>query len=241
VPHWLEVARANREHIVGIKIRVGESTTGDLGTDPLEVALDVADQLELPLMAHVGAPPPSLGAILEMLRPGDVLTHCFRPFPNAPILAGDRVRPEVLAARERGVVFDVGHGAGSFSFDTTRRMLEQGFLPDVISSDVHAMNTDGPAFDNLVTMSKLLSLGMPLGDVVAAATARPRQLIRRPELGTLGPGSAGDATILELAEGRFDYRDVTGAKLEGRQRLLLRGIVLHGQPWPHEDRDIAMR
>ncbi len=107
---------------------------------------------------------------MTRLRKGDVLTHCFRPYPNAPSAPGGGVRDEVLAARERGVIFDIGHGGGSFGFGTTKAMLDAGFLPDAISSDVHCLSIEGPAFDLLVTMSKFLCLGVDLPTVVRAAT-----------------------------------------------------------------------
>ena len=91
-----------------------------------------------------------------MLRPGDVLTHAFRPFPNAPCTAQGTVKPAVLAARKRGVLFDIGHGKGSFAFKTARAMLANGFQPDTISSDIHVLCIDGPAFDQVTTMSKFL-------------------------------------------------------------------------------------
>ena len=105
-----------------------------------------------------------------MLRPGDVLTHAFRPFPNSPATAQGTVKPEVLAARKRGVIFDIGHGKGSFSFKTTRAMLANGFMPDTISSDVHKLCIDGPAYDQVTTMSKFLCMGVKLNDVIAAST-----------------------------------------------------------------------
>ena len=127
------------------------------------MALEVAEEVGLPVMAHLDFPPPSRRDVLERLRKGDVLTHCFRPYPNAPTAPGGGVRDEVLKARERGVIFDIGHGGGSFGFGTTHQMMKAGFLPDVISSDVHCLSIDGPAYDLLVTMSKFLCLGMDLG------------------------------------------------------------------------------
>src|SRR5258708_34759915 len=113
-------------------------------------------------MLHQPSPPPSRRDVLERPRKGDVLTHCFRPFPNAPSAPRGGVREEVLAARERGVIFDIGHGGGSFGFGTTRAMLDAGFLPDCISSAVHCLSIEGPAFGLLVTMSKFLRRGMGL-------------------------------------------------------------------------------
>jgi dihydroorotase len=146
-------------------------------------------------------------------------------------MPGGRIGDTYLAARERGVIFDVGHGSGSFGFETAKRTLDQGFWPDVISSDVHVDCIDGPAHDVLVTMSKFLCLGMPLLEVVRAATATPARVIGHPELGTLAPGSAGDATLLVIDRGEFRYVDSIGAVMPGDQRLRQRGIVLRGGWW----------
>ena len=230
----LEVAERHRDLIVGIKVRVGRNTSEGYGVFPLELAIEVAQELGLPVMAHIDFPPPSRKDMLARLRPGDVLTHCYRPFPNAPVVRGE-VRPEMWEARERGVIFDLGHGMGGFGFASTRPMLEAGFFPDVISSDVHILCEHGPAFDLLHTMSKLICLGMPLVEVIRAATARPAEALRRPDLGTLAVGAAGDATILNQAEGAFDYVDVMGERLQGDQRLEVEAIVLGGRPWPGND------
>jgi dihydroorotase len=139
----------------------------------------------------------------------------------------------VIDARQRGVIFDVGHGMGSFAFDTARVMLDNDFMPDCISSDVHALCIDGPAFDLLTTMSKFLCLGMPLVEVIRAATENPAKALKRPELGTFRPDSAGDASILELQNGAFDYVDSTGETLSGETRLVATGVVINGQVW-HE-------
>ena len=156
----------------------------------------------MPLMCHIDHPPPSYEEVIDMLRPGDVLTHAFRPFPNAPCTAQGTVKQAVLDARKRGVMFDIGHGKGSFAFKTARAMLANGFYPDTISSDVHTLCIDGPAFDQVTTLSKFLCLGMPLTDVIAASTVNAAMALKRPELGSLKPGSAGDATILIGARGQ---------------------------------------
>src|SRR5712672_2900529 len=165
----VEVAEANRDVIVGIKVRVGRHSSGTSGVAPLDIALQAANEVGLPLMCHIDFPPPSYEDVLERLRPGDVLTHAFRPFPNAPVDSQGRVIDAVLQARERGILFDIGHGKGSFAFKTARGMLASGFYPDTISSDVHALCIDGPAFDQVPTMSKFLRMVMPLPDVVAAS------------------------------------------------------------------------
>ena len=225
------VAEENRDLVLGIKVRVGRGTSNELGNMPLEMALEVAEEIGMPIMAHLDNPPPSRKDVLKLLRPGDILTHCFRPFPNAPATADGLVREEVLEARARGVIFDIGHGGGSFGFKTTRAMLANGFLPDVISSDVHILSINGPAFDLLTTMSKFLVLGLDLPTVIRLATVNAASAIRKPELGTLKPGSVGVASILELRDGSFEYLDVIGEKVVGKQRLLAAGVVVGGKWW----------
>jgi dihydroorotase len=226
-----EVADANRDVIIGIKVRVGRHASGEQGTAPLESALQAAEQAGLPMMAHIDHPPPSYEEVIGMLRPGDVLTHAFRPFPNAPCTAQGSVKPAVLAARERGILFDIGHGKGSFAFKTARAMLANGFYPDTISSDVHALCINGPAFDQVTTMSKFLCLGMPLGDVIKCSTINAAMALKRPELGALKPGAAGDATILSVKVGKFDYVDVVDEHLTGDRRIFSEGVVLAGRWW----------
>jgi dihydroorotase len=227
----VRVALEHKDLVLGIKVRVGKSASGASGVQPMDIALDVAEEVGLPIMAHLDAPPPSRHEVVSRLRPGDILTHCFRPFPNAPVRADGRVREEILAARERGVIFDIGHGGGSFGFGTTTRMLAAGFLPDVISSDVHAISIEGPAFDLLTTMSKFLCLGVDLATVIKLATVNPAAAIKRPELGTLRVGSVGEATVIDQASGRFDYTDCIGDQIIGDRRLLSAGVVLAGRWW----------
>ncbi len=229
------VADANRDLIVGIKVRVGLHASGDQGTAPLNAALQVAEEVGMPLMAHIDHPPPSYEEVLAMLRPGDVLTHAFRPFPNAPCTAQGTVKRAVIEARERGVLFDIGHGMGSFSFRTARVMLAQGFEPDTISSDVHQLCIDGPAFDLVTTMSKFLCLGMALPEVVRRSTVNAGFALQRPEYGSLKPGSLGDAAILTVREGAFDYVDVVGEHMTGDRRIVPEGVVLKGKWWRSSD------
>lgn len=227
----VEVAEANRDVIVGIKVRVGRHASGDQGTAPLDIALQVAEETGLPLMAHIDEPPPSYEQVLAMLRPGDVLTHAFRPFPNSPVTAQGAVKPALREARARGVIFDIGHGKGSFAFRTARAMLAGGFLPDTISSDVHQLCIEGPAFDQVTTMSKMLCLGMSLSEVIAASTVNAAVALKRMEYGTLKVGALGDATVLAVRDGAFDYVDTRGEHMTGAQRITAEGVVLRGAWW----------
>ncbi len=227
----VQVADANRDLIVGIKVRVGRTSSGASGIVPLQIALEVANEVGMPLMCHIDHPPPTYEEVVSLLRPGDVLTHAFRPFPNAPCTAQGTVKQVVLQARERGVFFDIGHGRGSFAFKTARAMLANGFYPDTISSDVHILCINGPAYDQVTTMSKFLCMGMPFPDVVAASTVNAAMALRRPELGSLKPGSVGDATLLSIREGKFDYEDVVGEHLIGDRKIASEGVVIGGRWW----------
>lgn len=227
-----EVARGNPDTIIGIKVRIGAHASGPSGIAPLDVALDVADATGLPIMCHIDEPPPSYEAVVARLRPGDVLTHCFRPFPNTPMRGDGQVKPEVLAARARGVFFDVGHGMGSFSWATADAMARAGFWPDTISSDVHSLCLHGPAWDLLRTMTKFLALGQPMANVVAATTHAPARALRRPDLGTLAPGGAAEASVIRLAPIPTVLEDVEGVTRDHPERLVPVGRVLAGRWHP---------
>lgn len=225
----LEVAEANPDLVVGIKVRVGMVAGGNSGINPLNIALEVAEESGLPVMCHLDQPPPSRLEVVSRLRPGDVLTHCFRPFPSAPAKRDGTVYEEILAARERGVVFDIGHGKGSFGFVAAQAMLDAGFLPDCVSSDVHALSANGPAYNLLVTMSKLMHLGMTLPEVIAATTSGPAAAIGQPGLGSLAVGTPGDASVLALQDGPVDFVDAKGITQHGDSQIAASGVVLDGQ------------
>jgi dihydroorotase len=227
----LAAAREHADLVVGIKVRVGRNASGWSGVAPLDMALEVAEHAGLPVMAHLDQPPPYRTEVMARLRAGDILTHCYRPFPNTPVAPDGRVHADVRAARSRGVIFDIGHGRGSFGFETAMAMLRDGFMADVISSDVHAVSIDGPAYDLLVTMSKFLALGVALPEVIRAVTVNAARAIRKQDRGTLAPGSLGDATMLAIETGRFEFRDVLDEAMIGAQRLRCRGVVLDGRWW----------
>jgi len=237
----VKVAEENRDLIVGIKVRVGLHSSGTNGEAALDIALQVAAETGLPLMAHIDYPPPSYEHVVNRLRGGDILTHAFRPFPNAPCTAQGTVKPEVKAARARGVLFDIGHGKGSFSFKTTRAMLANGFMPDTISSDVHTLCINGPAYDLVTTMSKFLVMGVSMYEVVKASTVNAGLALQRTEYGSLKVGSLGDASILSVKDGKFDYEDVTGEHMTGDKKIIAEGVVLKGRWWhPKRSRKFAV-
>lgn len=227
----VKVIDENRDLIVGMKVRVGRTSSGASGINPVYAARMAAEEAGVPMMVHIDEPPPSYEEVLDLLRPGDILTHAFRPFPNVPTTRDGKVKQAVLDARARGVIFDIGHGKASLSFATTRTMLANGFLPDTISSDIYTMCIDGPVYDQLTTLSKFLCLGMSLHDVIAATTVNPAAALQRPDLGTFKPGSTGDASILSLKDGSYEYVDVVGEVLTGDRKLFCEGVVIDGKWW----------
>ena len=232
-------AREHADLIVGMKVRVGRIAGGASGVAPLDIALEAADRLQIPCMTHLDYPPPGRSEVIPRLRPGDVLTHCFKPFPN-DIRQGDgQLRADITAAREHGVIFDIGHGMGSLDFEVARTTIAEGFLPDTISSDVHALCVDGPAFDLLRTLSKFRCLGMSLEQVIVAATTAPARALGRPGLGSLAIGAIGDATLVEERMGRFDYVDSLGGTLMGERRMFCHGLVRAGRWTANEEPELA--
>jgi len=179
---------------------------------------------------HIGFAPPSLAEILSLLGAGDIVTHSFNGHEVKVVDEAGQVRPEVLEARERGVLLDIGHGLGSFSFDTARAMLSQGQHPDVISTDLYSANVDGPVHDLPTTLSKFLALGMDLGEVIAAATERPAAIVGKGDgLGRLEIGGVGDVAILELQEGEFELMDCHRQTLTARQKLVSAETIRAGR------------
>ena len=167
-------------------------------------------------MCHIGNAPGNLSELLDLLRPGDVLTHAYSGAGNNTVVNG-KVLAAALAAKKRGVLIDVGHGGGSFDYTVCEAALQQGFTPDIISSDIHAVsvNTPGKPFLPWV-MSKFLNLGMPLEQVVTLATAAPAKAIGRvPKLGTLQIGAPADLSMVEIVEGPVDFVDTRQNTAQG--------------------------
>jgi dihydroorotase len=238
-------ARENGDTIAGIKVRLGYQMVGDDPGPAMRLAREAADETGLPLMVHVIDMRPSIGWLLPHLRRGDIVTHCFHGNPGGILDVEGRLVPGVAEAQQRGVVFDVGHGVGSFSYQVARRALAQGFAADTVSSDLHAHNADGPVWDQATTLSKLLHVGMDLPAVIRSTTATPAAAVRRGgSLGALAPGREADVTVLELAEGDWLLPDAAGeSEVVGRllvPRFAVRAGRVHrlgpppaaGGAWP---------
>ncbi len=206
----LETIEANRDIIVGVKIRMQRQSVGNNGKEGFKRALMVANAADLPLMIDIGESIASLIEILAEVRPGDLITHSYHSRDGGILDEEGELLPAVRDAASRGVLFDVGHGQMSFSFRVARRAISQGLLPSTIGSDLHAHCLHGPVHDLATTMSKFLYLGLSLSEVIARSTWKPAQAIRRDNLiGTLRPGSCADVTLLELRNGNFQLQDAS--------------------------------
>ena len=228
----MQTVDENRDRLLGIKVFAAFNMVREHAKPFLELAREICDELKVPIMVHVGFAPPDLKEVLDLLVEGDVVTHSFNGHANRPIGPDGKVLPEMVEARERGVVIDIGHGSGSFSFEVARAMLEQGQAPDTISTDLYAANVDGPVFDLPTTLSKFLNLGMSLEEVLLRSTANPARLIRPAEgmgLGALRVGGVADVSLLKVEEGMFEFEDAHGEKLTGDRRLAGRLAICRGR------------
>ena len=226
------VAREHRDVVLGIKVREQVEVVAAHGLEPLRRGLRAAEAAGLPVIVHVNNPPTEYGEVLALLRPGDIVSHFLHGRGSGILDAAGRIKPAVQEARRRGVVFDVAHGRNHVNFPVAEKAFAQGFFPDTISSDLTRPGRAGVVRDLPTTLSKFLSLGMPLPDVVRAATATPARAIGRSgELGTLARGAAGDAAIFTVDEGRFPYQDCDGHTLDGTRRWTPRLTVRAGRVW----------
>ncbi len=226
------VAREHRDTILGIKVRIQKEVVGAHGLEPLRRGIRAAQAAGLPVIVHVNNPPGEYGDVLALLRPGDIVSHFFHGRGSGILDAGGRVKPAVHEARRRGVVFDVAHGRNHVNFPVVRQALAEEFYPDTISSDLTRPGRAGVVKDLPTTLSKFLSLGMPLDRVVRAATAAPAKAIGRSgDLGTLQGGAAGDAAVFAVEDGRFAYQDADGNTIEGAKRWMPRLTVRAGRVW----------
>jgi len=224
-----KAAIANKPAVIGIKVRLSKDIAGTEDMEGLKRAREAAEASQLPMMLHIGDTNSPLPAILRLVRPGDIITHCFTPRANGIVDQNGKILPEVLEARQRGVLFDVAHGAFHFGFDLTEKCLQQGFLPDTISTDLAGRSVNGPTYDLTTTLSKFLLLGLTLEQTLERVTSKSaRALNFGMELGTLKVGGVADISILELREGSFEFVDSLGSKRTGRQQLFGTAAIRDG-------------
>lgn len=232
---FCQIVDQHRDIIIGVKARIEEKTVGPNGLEPLRRARIAADRCGLPMMVHIGSGPPDLDAVLEYLKPGDILTHCFTG-GTMRVTAGDGLpHASIQKAIARGVILDVGHGAGSFDFAVAEGMLNAGILPDAISTDMHQISVHGPMFDLPTCMSKFLAIGVSLEHVIAATTAQPAKILNLPDVGSLHVGAKADVAILRSYHGTFHFYDIAMATRQGSQLLACDTTILNGRIMPKSE------
>ena len=224
----------NREFIAGVKARLSQNVAGINDREVLRRAQEVATSFGVPLMIHMGQTFSPLSKLFDLLKPGDVVTHMFAPPPNSIVDERGRIVPEVMAARKRGVWFDLGNGQnGHIRWDTVGTIVKAGFWPDTISTDWNTNSRSTGVVDLPNCMSKLLGYGMSLSDAIACGTVNPSRTF--PVFngrGTLKVGAPADVALLELREGNFEFLDNYKNTITGRQRFFPSGTVLAGKPVP---------
>ncbi len=229
----------NADLVLGVKVRMSENVVARHGIEPLKRAIAACVMAGVPakVMCHIGgvADAALMSQILDLLRPGDVLTHCYSGAPNVGgqgtnIVQGGRLLPAALEAKKRGVIFDIGHGGGSFDYTIAEAAIQQGCPPDTVSSDIHVFSGNSPGMPYLPwVMSKLIGLGFTLEQVVSMATAKPASVIARiPKHGTLQIGAPADLSILDVVEGPVSFVDTRDNKREGKVFLRPAGTIVAG-------------
>jgi dihydroorotase len=199
VPLAIDTVQQHRSRIRGIKVRIDRETVGDNGVEPLRRGIAVGDACGVPVMVHIGTTPPALDEVLELLRPGDIMTHCASGLASP-------LGPAVRAAVDRGVLLDLGHGSGAFAFDVLERQLDLGLAPHTVSTDLHCRSLTGPVFDLPTTMAKLLAVGMPLGTVLEKVTAAPARALGL-DGGSLTVGAPADLAVFDVRDEEHELVD----------------------------------
>jgi dihydroorotase len=222
-----KAVEANRDIIVGIKIMATGGALGAEGLKPLARARKLGDNLKLPLLVHIGeswtkdATPVHVGDVLKYLREGDIVTHMFTVHPGGLLDPNGKLWPEVRAAKESGVLMDVGHGLHNLNFDVARKVLDQGLHPDGVSTDGHRGNRAGPVYDLPTTMAKLMALGFSLNQVVEMATINAARLLGRSnQMGLIRVGQPAEISVLRLEEREWNAVDSQKGTIQASRQLV---------------------
>ncbi|GGD33517.1 amidohydrolase/deacetylase family metallohydrolase [Aureimonas glaciei] len=226
IDRTIAVVEANRDLIVGIKCRASHVILGSWGITPVKIAKKVAKILKLPMMIHVGEPPPTYDEVLELLRPGDIITHCFNGKAGGSIIEDEDLWDLVNKCADQGIRLDVGHGGASFSFKVAEVAIARGLMPFSISTDLHDHSLNGPVWDMATTMSKLLAVGMPFEAVVKASTTAPMSAVKLPTEDLLAVGKKAELTLFDLVGSDLAVRDSQGAVSTLKQMFEPRWAVM---------------
>jgi dihydroorotase len=240
-PDWIypqltaKAAEINKPAVVGIKVRLEDNVQGPRDLECLKMGLQAAEASRLPVMAHIDDPYSPLPDILKMMRKGDIFTHIYNNHSHGILDANGKVLPEVREARDRGVYLDPAQGRTHFSFDVAEKALQQGFLPDTISTDLNTGNSRKGVFDLPTMVSKFMALGMELYKSIELVTVNPARMFDYGvKIGTLRPGFEAEISIFELQDGKFEFEDSDGTKRSGNKMLLNRGVICRGQLYTSE-------
>ncbi len=231
----VETIRRHPDVALGVKIRAGRHIIGDgqMGRDNFMDAIHAARESGTWLMVHIGESPLSIPDMLQEMQPGDCITHCFKGGSERILAPDNQLFEAVREASDRGIIFDVGHGRGSFQWEVVEAAIEQGFEPTTISTDLHQMNINGPVYDMPTTMSKFLLLGCTLDRVVEMSTTIPARVLgKENDLGTLRVGSVADVAVLERREGAFLLSDSLDQIRTGRELLVAAATIRRGRLIP---------
>ncbi len=222
----------NPDLAIGVKLRYGPGLVWEYTTEPVKMARRTAATAGVPLMIHITDSPIPLPEILAEMAPGDIVTHCYHGRANG-IMGPEKelLLKEVVEAQRHGIIFDCAHGRSHFSFAMIEKALDQGFLPDTISTDLTFTSaTKGPVWDLATTMSKLLHFGMSLDDLVLRATAAPAKIMGyEGTVGTLRPGANADIALIERRNGNFELTDSDGKTVTAKERLIARTTIKDGR------------
>lgn len=222
------VAKQNKQYIVGIKL----AHYGSRDWTPAKRAAEAGQLANIPVMVDFGGcdPPLSLDTLLnQVLRPGDIFTHCFGHVTGRePLVVNGKVQPFAFKAQQRGIIMDVGHGGGSFVYEQAIAAIQQGLKPNTISTDLHTGSMNAGMKDMIMVMSKLINIGLTMEEIIAASTWKPAQVINRKELGHLSVGAAADVALLKIEKGNFGYYDVKQKRMSGDKRIVCELTLLDG-------------
>ena len=213
--------------IIGIKARASSSVVGKNGIAPIKKAKEIAKELGLPIMVHIGNAPPEVGEVLNLLEKGDIITHCYHNKENN-LIKDIGVLPEALEAKKRGVLFDIGHGNSSFSFDIGEKAVKSGFLPDFLSTDIYDKNIDEPVKSQINTLNKMLYLGLDLEECIQKLTKEPAEKLSLGNIGQIKTGFKADFTIFELVENFVELTDSVNKTVKQRPYVNGKYAVVDG-------------
>ena len=225
----------NPDLAIGVKLRFGPGLVWEYSAEPVKLARRTADMAGgVPMMMHITDSPVPLPDLIEHMKPGDIVTHCYHGRAHG-IMGQEKqfLLPQVIEAQKAGIIFDCAHGRNHFNFRMIERALDQGFLPDTISTDLTmASATKGPVWDLPTTMSKLLHFGLPLAEIIRRTTAAPAKIMGyEGTVGTLKPGANADISVFDLRDGAFELRDSDGDTITAKRRLIPQMTLKDGRVW----------